>query len=378
MGYSAAIKREVVKRYLDGDSAGIISKETGIAKCSIYRWAKVTSPKGQIAKPQSSEKLHVHCTKLEHEFEIIILTEILSLIPLKQRLDMLESLYKQELGYSVHELCEALNLDRSTFYNRIFRSADKVEANKKELDLLLAVQTVFNDNKQIFGAEKIRAVLADKGIVISTAHVRKIMDELGLQSIHSFTKKQNAKFNHQSRFQNLVKQEFSVQAPNQIWVSDFTEVLQFGVTYYISAILDLYSRKILGYKVSENKSTQLVTSLFKSVYTERGRPEGLIFHSDRGSQYTSYSCMKLMRKYGVEQSFSRSHKPHDNAVSETFFATLKKEEINRRHYSSKRDFYKGVAEYVDFYNLKRPHQFNNYKTPESIDSKGFADNINET
>ena len=120
---------------------------------------------------------------------------------------------------------------------------------------------------------------------------------------------------------------------------------------------------VVGYRVSRKCSTHLVTSTFKDAFCSRGNPEGLTFHSDRGGQYTSDTFFDLLQRYGVKQSFSRSGRPCDNAVAETFFSTFKREEAYRRDYSSEADFRKSVAEYIFFYNEQRPHQTLAYKSP---------------
>ena len=113
-------------------------------------------------------------------------------------------------------------------------------------------------------------------------------------------------------------------------------------------------------------STNLATATFKVAFEERGRPQGLTFHSDRGSQYISKSFAELMRTCGVKQSFFATAKPLDNAVSETFFSTFKREEAYRREYTSEQHFRRSVKEYIQFYNEVRPHQTLNFKTPQAF------------
>lgn len=137
--------------------------------------------------------------------------------------------------------------------------------------------------------------------------------------------------------------------------------------YYICAILDLFARKVIAYRVSKKNSTQLVTFTFRQAYSERAPEPGLIFHSDRGAQYTSFSFEKLLQEKQVVQSFSRSGKPHDNAVMESFFSCLKKEELYRYRYSSESEFLKGIERYITFYNEKRPHSSIHYKTPNAAE-----------
>ena len=110
-------------------------------------------------------------------------------------------------------------------------------------------------------------------------------------------------------------------------------------------------------------STNLVTATFKAAFQERGQPQNLTFHSDRGKQYMSKALTGMFQKYGVKQSFSATARPLDNAVAESFFATFKREEAYRKDYTSERHFCKSVEEYIRFYNEVRPHQTLNYKTP---------------
>lgn len=141
------------------------------------------------------------------------------------------------------------------------------------------------------------------------------MQELGLCSVRTDAKKQ-FKRKQQYAKQNLLKREFSAEHPNQIWVSDITYFKVKSYWVCLCIILDLYSRKVIGWRVSKHMSTHLVTATFKTTYQERGRPQNLTFHSDRGSQYVSKTLTGLFQQYGVKQSFSATARPLDNAVAE--------------------------------------------------------------
>ena len=172
--------------------------------------------------------------------------------------------------------------------------------------------------------------------------------------------------------QNLLERQFTAERPNQIWVSDITHFKVNGYWLYFCMILDLFSRKIVGWRVSRNASTNLVTTTFRNTYRERGEPQSLIFHSDRGKQYTSGAFEKLLQKCGTKQSFSATGQPHDNAVAETFFATFKKEEAYRREYTSEQSFRRSVEQYIAFYNETRPHRTLKYKTPPTFEDEYFS------
>ena len=190
---------------------------------------------------------------------------------------------------------------------------------------MLKVKQVFDDSEQRFGAEKIRIVLAESGIRVGKKRISTIMQELGLCSVRTDAKKQ-FKRKQQYAKQNLLKREFSAEHPNQIWVSDITYFKVKSYWVCLCIILDLYSRKVIGWRVSKHMSTHLVTATFKTTYQERGRPQNLTFHSDRGSQYVSKTLTGLFQQYGVKQSFSATARPLDNAVAETFFSSFKREE----------------------------------------------------
>ena len=195
-----------------------------------------------------------------------------------------------------------------------------------------------------------------------------IMQELGLQSIRPDAKKQYKK-QQQYKKQNLLERQFTADHPNQIWVSDITYFKVNDYWMYLCIILDLFSRRIVGYRVSRNASTNLVTSTFRTAFRERGNPSGLTFHSDRGKQYTSATFTALLQKCGVKQSFSATARPHDNAVAETFFASFKKEEAYRREYTSEQSYRKSVEQYIRLYNELRPHRTMKYKTPHRQDNR---------
>ena len=229
------------------------------------------------------------------------------------------------------------------------------------------VQRIFDDSSQRFGTEKIRVTLAACGIRVSTRRITAIMQELDLHSVRPEAKK-DFKKRQQARKQNLLKRDFFAACPNQVWVSDITYFRVNGYWLYFCAILDLCSRRVVGFRISRNASTNLVTSAFRKAYQDRGQPKNLTFHSDRGAQYSSGAFTALLQKCGVRQSFSASGRPHDNAVAESFFASFKKEEAYRREYTSEQSFRKSVEQYVAFYNTSRPHQTLNYQTPQAFEA----------
>jgi transposase InsO family protein len=364
--YPDKLKVSAIHRYKNGESIKALSQELHISQNTLYRWRKEYCP---IVAPDHTYSLTELNTlfrklqRLEHHLEIIRQSGYLSGVPLQKKLATLEHLYNApDNSYSVHELCDALGVARGTFYNHIFRRADRSKYEEEQAQLMLQVQQIFDDSQQRFGAEKIRFILAENGIHVGKKRIRGIMQELGLESI-----RENAKNDYKKRLEyqrkNLLEQNFTASRQNEIWISDITyfKIKDYGL--YLCVIIDLFSRKVVGYRVSRKCSTQLVSATFRKAFRDRGNPSCLTFHSDRGPQYISGAFHTLLRKCEVKQSFSKSGCPHDNAVAEAFFSTFKREETYRHEYSSESDFRKSVDAYIDFYNHVRPHQTLAYKAP---------------
>ena len=368
--YPVEFRVKVVHRYEKGESIKSLSEELNLSQSTLYQWRKtycsIQTP-NRTYTPSEFDAISKRLQKLEHEMEIIRLSGYIAEVPLQKKLATLENLYNRpDNSYNVHELCEALGVSRGTFYNHIFRRTDRSKYETEHTQLALKVKQVFDDSEQRYGAEKVRRVLATSGTHVSKKRVAAIMQELGLHSVRVDAKKLY-KQKQQAKKENLLKREFSASHPNQVWVSDITyfKVKNYWIYFYV--IIDVYSRKIIGWRISKNASTNLVTKTFKTAYQERGKPSGLTFHSDRGSQYTSKALLALLQEYAVKQSFSATARPLDNAVAESFFSIFKQEEAYRREYTSEQHFRKSIESYIQFYNEVRPHQTLNYKTPQAFE-----------
>lgn len=305
--YPTDLEVKTIRRYEKREAIKSLSQELHIAQSTLYQWRKeYCSIKilNHIYTPTEFNAISHRLQKPEHYMEIIRQTGYLSSVPLQKKLATLEELYRRpDNPFSVHELCDALDVARGTFYNHIFRKADRSKYQEEQTQLMLKVKQVFDDSEQRFGAEKIRVILAERGIRVSRKRISAIMQEMELYSVRTDAKKQ-FKRKQQYAKQNLLKREFSADHPNQIWVSDITYFKVKSYWVYLCIILDLYSRKIIGWRVSRHMSTHLVTATFKTTYQERGQPQNLTFHSDRGSQYVSKTLTRLFQRHGVKQSFS--------------------------------------------------------------------------
>lgn len=372
--YTDSEKQAIFARYSSGsESVANIVADTGIPRSTIYAWIKQSQ---KVKTSRSTEftvkdyhRLESRVKRLELIIEIIKKAGCSPNAPLEIKLPILETLHKE---YNVHLICEALDVPRGTFYNYIYRGKHTHTwyAERRE-KFKIRIQEIYNDNHQIFGAAKICAVMKEEGYRISVEMVRELMRDMGLMSIRQEAKDLYDK--EKSFFPNRLNQQFNVTAPNQVWISDVTYFRYNKIGYYICAVIDLYARAVVAYKISQKNSTQLTKATFKIAYEKRKPPKNLMFHSDRGGNYVSATFRTYLESLNVIQSFSRSHVPYDNSVMETFFSSMKREELYRTKYRSEKEFKAAVDQYILFYNEQRPHAKNGYKTPAKKEADFFND-----
>lgn len=223
------------------------------------------------------------------------------------------------------------------------------------------IKDLFDESHQILGATKMTAILNERGYHVSFTTVSKLMKEMELYSIRNGAKSYY-KQNRRKKRENLLHQNLTASAPNEIWVSDVTQFTVNNFRFYICAIIDIFSRKVISYHIYKNNSTQIAKITFKKAYESR-KPEGeLLFHTDNGSNYISATFMKYLDSLHVKQSFSRAHIPYDNSVCESFFSSLKREELYRYKYPTVAEFKRSVDKYINFFNSERSHKTLKYKT----------------
>lgn len=374
MRYNEEEKRTLVSLYYNGKTVAEICQEHQLPRSTFYTWIQAYRP----VESKNSARTVTHkdfgsllrrCEKQEQIIAVLKSIPAIANAATQEKLAVLEPLYGQ---FSVHVLCEALDVPRGTFYNHIKRNkrGNSSYAKHRE-ELRVAIQKVFDESQQTFGSEKICAVLHERGYKAGTTLVRELMSEMGLSSVSTTSKRQWKKSNSYERKSNILQRQFHAEAPNCVWVSDVTCMKLKDRYYYLCAIIDLYSRKVIGHKVSTRNSTQLITATLRMAYDTRTPGENLIFHSDQGSQYTSHAFRQLLKKLRIAQSFSNAGTPHDNAVMESFFAVFKKEEFYRNNYRSEAELRKKIDEYIAFYNQKRPHTTLNLQTPEQYEDAFF-------
>ena len=372
--YTNEFKENMVTTYLKGASISALSQQYGISRSTIYLWIaeaqhQETAKENQV-NLRTFHDLKKRCQRLETIIEIL---KSAPCCPSASLPEKLEAIQEMSSTYNVNILCESLNVAKGTYYNHIKRNkkGNTLHAQKiKELTPI--IKEIYHSSNQTYGAARVHAVLKDRGYHISENSVAKVMQENGWFSVRG-----GAKALHEAnkvRKENLLNQIFTVAAPNKVWVSDVT-IFEFKQRkYYICVILDLYARKAIAHTIGLSNSTQLTKRTLNAAYLERIPKAGLILHTDQGANFTSSTFQKCAKTLGITQSFSRASNPYDNSVMESFFKTLKLEELYRKNYRSERDLKESIAQYIHFYNSQRIHSMNYYRTPDKHEEEYYIRN----
>ena len=266
--------------------------------------------------------------------------------------------------WPVRWLCEALGVSRSGFHGWLTRPRS---ARALADDALIPkVRASFVASSRTYGARRVwHDVLADGG----ACGLHRIERLMRAQALRARPRRRGLPADTGTRAvgamaANVLDRQFTAQAPNQKWVADFTYIWTAEGWLYVAAVLDLFSRRVVGWSMSATMTAQLVTDALLMAIWRRGKPNALLHHSDRGSQYTAEPFQKLMADNGVTCSMSRSGNVWDNAVMESFFSSLKTERIARKVYRTRDQARADVFDYVErFYNPTRRHSTIGYVSP---------------
>jgi transposase InsO family protein len=267
--------------------------------------------------------------------------------------------------FSVRKMCKTLELKEANYYKWKCQQEKRCCNKIDELKLMKTVENVFSDSRKTYGYRKMRHALEKEEIYLSEYKIRKIMRENGLypETMRKYKPYRNGKVQGQFS-QNILNRNFRTNSKNKIWVGDITYIkTNLGWTY-LAVVIDLYNREVIGYSMSKKIDTELVKRALSNALAGKGNVDGLIFHSDRGCQYSSIGYRKMLEGYGIISSMSRPGCPYDNSCVESFFATAKKECIYRKTYATMEEVKKDIFDYIElFYNRKRMHSVLGYMSP---------------
>ncbi len=267
-------------------------------------------------------------------------------------------------------MCRIFNVDKSSYYHWIKAGCiiQRVDAKLNEL-----IEIAFIQGRQNYGARRIKDRLQQLyGLIVSRKRIGVIMKDLGLVAkVKKRYKVNTTDSNHNLPIApNVLNRDFYASSPNQKYVGDITYIPTNEGWLYLATVIDLYSRKIVGWSMDDTMKVSLVNDALKMAMTSRKPPKGLIWHTDRGSQYASCAHKDLLQKYNITQSMSRKGNCWDNAVAESFFHTLKTELVYHEIYETKAQANQSIFEYIEvYYNRQRMHSANNNLSPVEFEEK---------
>ena len=268
--------------------------------------------------------------------------------------------------FSIEKMAEVFELSINGYYSYIKRKPSRRERENNHLtDLVIRT---YREGRSMYGSPRIHGRLKRLGVNCSRKRVAKLMKNQGLSAKMRKSWEKTTKQGKREAAKNLVCQEFRVDTPNHTWVSDITYIKTKEGWLYLTAIIDLFSRKVVGMSMGERLETALIERALDQALYQRAPLEGLIHHSDRGCQYTSEEFGKMAKSHGILLSMSGTGNCYDNAVAESFFHTLKTEHVYQHKFETREDAKRSLFEYVEvFYNRQRAHSFLGYLSPEEFE-----------
>lgn len=278
-------------------------------------------------------------------------------------------------------MCKVLEVSTSGYYKWL-----RVQNNplsKKEyyrLEIQQKISRSFHESYGTYGSPRVHDDLMEWGYSISQKTVARMMKEMGLRATPIEKYVVTTDSNHDlTIYPNLLNRQFDVEEPNKVWVADITYIWTLEGWLYLSSIMDLFSRKIVGWSLATHMKKELAIQALNMAIVSRQPEDGFIHHSDRGSQYCSHDYIDILKEQNAQISMSKKGDPYDNACIESFHATIKKDLIYRRRFKTREEAVKAINYYISsFYNGKRKHTTLDNCSPNQFEKKQQQNEVEYT
>jgi transposase InsO family protein len=272
--------------------------------------------------------------------------------------------------WPIRLMCETLDVSTAGFY--AWRSRPTSKQEQRRDSLLVEIRAVHAEVKERYGSPRIHAELKAKGVECCVNTVAKLMHDNDIRAKSARKFKHTTDSNHALPVaDNLLDRQFEANGPNERWVGDITYIWTREGWLYLAAVEDLYSRMVVGWSMSDTMTSRLVVDALEMAVQRRLPDEGLLAHSDRGSQYASEHYQRLLARHGIDCSMSGVGQCWDNAPMESFFASLKKELVHHEDYQTRAQARASIFEYIEtFYNPKRRHSSLGFVSPAEYEQAG--------
>jgi putative transposase len=271
--------------------------------------------------------------------------------------------------WPVGVICRVLRISRSGFY--AWQRRRPSFRRRRQEELIDKIKTAYAQGRGLYGSPRVYRALLIDGQVVSRNTVAKLMrqERIRARTRRRFVPRTTDSRHHKPVANNLLARDFAAEAPNRKWVADITYVPTNEGWLYLAGMLDCFSRRIVGWAMADHLQTDLVSDALTMALERRRPTKGLLHHSDRGVQYASEDYQHLLSRHGMQVSMSGKGDCWDNAVMESFWATLKTELVHQTHYETRQQAKASIFEYIEvFYNRKRLHSSLGYVSPESFEA----------
>ncbi|MGU1809618.1 IS3 family transposase [Pseudomonas aeruginosa] len=372
--FSAEFKREAAALVLDQGYSHIDAcRSLGVVDSALRRWVKQLEAERQGVTPKSKaltpeqhkiQELEARINRLERENAIFKKGYRSLDVGRIRAYALIDQLSEQE---SVEVVCSAFDVARSCYYVHRLRRR-RVDARR--VALRSQVNQLFSQSRGSAGSRSILGMLREEGVTIGRFRVRRLMRELGLVSKQPGSHAYKQATVERPDIPNRLNREFATEHPNQVWCGDITYVWAQGRWHYLAAVLDLHTRRVIGWAFSAKPDAELVIKALDMAYEQRGKPQQVLFHSDQGSQYASRLFRQRLWRYRMQQSMSRQGNCWDNSPMERLFRSLKSEWVPSTGYLTAQEAQRDISHYLMHrYNWIRPHQFNDGLPPAVAEEK---------
>ncbi|MEH6949281.1 IS3 family transposase [Bacillus sp. JJ634] len=274
--------------------------------------------------------------------------------------------------HAISKMCKVLKVSTSGYYKWLKQqSSIPSEREEYRLEIKQKIAKSFHESFGTYGSPRVHDDLIEWGYTISQKNVARLMKTMGLKATPKEKFVVTTDSNHDFKtYPNRLNRQFNVEKPNQVWVADITYIWTLEGWVYLSSVMDLFSRKIIGWSLASHIKKELSIQSLKRAIMTRQPEEGVLHHSDRGSQYSSQDYTDILKEREMVVSMSKKADPYDNACIESFHATIKKDLIYRRRFKTREEAINAINYYISsFYNLRRKHSTLGYLSPTEFERK---------
>ncbi|MBG0511091.1 IS3 family transposase [Agrobacterium sp. MOPV5] len=368
--FSEEFKRDAVRQITErGYPVAEVSQRLGVSQHSLYEWKKkFSSSSGNQASDQSEEirQLKKELARVTEERDILKKANRVFRQGCKVKYAFVA---QHQQRFSVRMMCRLLRIHPSGFHAWLRMPLSKRACeDKRQIDLL---QTAWEESGKVYGYRKLHDDLLDQGETCCPNRVARLTRIAGIKAQIGYKRRPGIYGGRPSIvIDNTLDRQFDVAAPDKAWVTDITYIRTNEGFAYLAVVIDLYSRRVIGWSMQSRQTTDVVLQALLMAVWRRKPKEKVLVHSDQGSQFTSMDWASFLKHHNLVHSMSRRGNCHDNAVAESFFNLLKRERIRRKVYRSRDEARQDVFDYIEmFYNPKRKHVRNGMLSPVEFEKQ---------